>query len=149
MMNKILVDTNVLAYAYDRTAQAKQIRAKAVLDALAQSGRGVLTAQILAEFFVVTTGKLAEPITQAEAFASILNYQISWEIFELTGMVVLEAVRGVRDYQLSYWDSQLWAAARMNQVPIILSEDFNSGSVIEGVRFINPFSHDFLLSQLI
>lgn len=148
MTNKILVDTNVLAYAYDRTDLEKQTRAKAVLDALTQSGRGVLTAQILTEFFVVSTGKLAEPITQAEAFNSILNYHLSWEVIDLTGMVVLEAARGVRDYRFSYWDSQLWAAARMNQIPLILSEDFNAGAVIEGVRFDNPFAVEFALNRL-
>jgi len=148
MTNKILVDTNVLAYAYDRTDLTKLTRAKAVLDALTQSGRGVLTAQILAEFFVVSTAKLTEPITQAEAFNSILNYHLSWEVIDLTGMVVLEAARGVRDYQFSYWDSQLWATARMNQIPLILSEDFNAGAVIEGVRFDNPFSMDFALDRL-
>ena len=149
MTNKILVDTNVLVYAYDRTNLAKQTRAKAVLDALTQAGRGILTAQILAEFFVVSTGKLTEPISQAEAFASILNYHLSWEVIDLTAMVVLEAARGVRDYQLNYWDSQLWASARMNQIPLIVSEDFNSGAVIEGVRFENPFTADFLLNRLI
>lgn len=148
MTNKILVDTNVLAYAYDRTDPGKQARAKAVLDALTQSARGVLTAQILAEFFVVSTGKLTKPITQAEAYTSILNYHLSWEIIDLTGLVVLEAARGVRDYQFNYWDSQLWAAARMNQIPLVLSEDFNAGSVIEGVRFDNPFVSEFLLELL-
>ena len=41
-------------------------------------------------------------------------------------MVMLEALREVRDHQLSYYDAQIWAAARLNQVPVIFSEDFNS-----------------------
>jgi len=52
----------------------------------------------------------------------------------------------VRDHQLPYWDAQIWAAARLNQVPIIFSEDFNAGAVLEGVRFVDPFADDFLLS---
>jgi predicted nucleic acid-binding protein len=56
---------------------------------------------------------------------------------------VLEAVRGVRDHQLAYWDAQIWATARLNQVPLVLSEDFSNGAVIEGVRFVNPFASDF------
>ncbi len=55
-------------------------------------------------------------------------------------MIVLEAARGVRDYQFSFWDAQIWATARLNQIPTIYSEDFNVNSAIEGVRFLNPLS---------
>jgi len=58
---------------------------------------------------------------------------------ELTSLVVLEAVRGARDHHLSYWDSLVWATAKMNQVPAVLSDVFSHNSVIEGVRFTNPF----------
>jgi predicted nucleic acid-binding protein len=61
---------------------------------------------------------------------------------------VLEAVRGVNDYQFSFWDAQIWAAARLHTIPVVLSEDFNSGAVIEGVRFVDPFEQDFELAAL-
>lgn len=61
-------------------------------------------------------------------------------------MVVLEALRGVRDHGLSYYDAQVWATARLNQVPVIFSKDFDSGRVLEGVRFVNPFAPDFDLT---
>jgi len=61
-----------------------------------------------------------------------------------TPLIVLEAARGVRDYQFNYWDAQIWAAARLNQIDTILSEDFNTGAMIEGVRFVNPFVKDFV-----
>jgi len=61
----------------------------------------------------------------------------------VTGAIVLEAVRGVRTYQMSYWDAQIWASARMNQIPVVLSEDFGEGTTIEGVHFVNPFGSDF------
>ena len=60
-------------------------------------------------------------------------------------MIVLEAARGVLDHNMSYYDAQVWASARLNQIPIIFSEDFNDGSVIEGVRFVNPFAGGFRL----
>jgi predicted nucleic acid-binding protein len=46
-------------------------------------------------------------------------------------------------YQLSYYDAQIWAVARLNRIPLVLSEDFSDGSVIEGVRFANPFADGF------
>lgn len=47
----------------------------------------------------------------------------------------------------SYFDAQLWAKARLNQMPGIFSEIFHLGSILEGVRFVNPFSTDFVLEQ--
>jgi len=63
---------------------------------------------------------------------------------EITPFVVLEAARGVRDYQFSYWDAQVWAVAKLNQIPVIYSEDFNVGAEIEGIRFLNPLADDLV-----
>ena len=60
-------------------------------------------------------------------------------------MIVLEAARGARDHDLAYYNAQIWASARLNQVTVVFSEDFNDGQVLEGVRFVNPFSSKFQL----
>ena len=65
----------------------------------------------------------------------------------MTGLIVLEAARGIWDHQLNFWDAQIWAAARLNQIGVIFSEDFSPGAIIEGVRFINPFASDFRLDE--
>lgn len=143
MAGRTIVDTNILLYAYDRGEPAKQPRALALLDQLAAHDIGVLTSQVLAEFFVNATRKLKPPLTIEEAYNSIENYLLSWEILDVTGPIVLEAVRGVRTHRIPYWDAQIWASARMNQIPVILSGDFGERVTIEGVRFINPFSTGF------
>ena len=58
-------------------------------------------------------------------------------------MIVLEAIRGVKDHNFSYWDALIWATARLNQIRIVLSEDFSDHANIEGVLFVNPFEPDF------
>ena len=55
-------------------------------------------------------------------------------------------MRGVLRYRLSYWDSLIWAAANMNDIPCVLSEDFSDGRRIEGVVFLNPFADGFALA---
>jgi len=60
-------------------------------------------------------------------------------------MVVQEAVRGMRTHHLSYYGAQVWAAARLNLVGVVFSEDFTEGSTLEGVRFVNPFAAVFVL----
>ncbi len=143
MADRILVDTNVLLYAYDRGDPVKQQRAISVLNSLVIHDLGILTSQVLAEFFVNATRKLQPPLTVEETYDRIQNYLLSWEILDITGAIVLEAIRGVRVHQMAYWDAQIWAAARMNQIQVVFSEDFGEGKIIEGVRFANPFDRDF------
>jgi len=50
---------------------------------------------------------------------------------------------------MPYWDAQLWATARLNQVEVLLSEDFQDGRVLGGVRFVNPFAPSFDLAALV
>lgn len=143
MTDRIFVDTNVLVYAYDRSEFEKQQKALQILDRLAISGIGVISTQVLSEFFVAITRKIAVPLSIDQAYDRIKIYLRSWTVLNLTGMIVLESVRGVREHQLNYWDSQIWATALLNQTPVIFSEDFHDGVVIEGVRFVNPFGEDF------
>lgn len=144
---RALVDTNVLVYAYDRAEPEKQRRALEVLDLLAISGAGAISTQVLSEFFVAVTRKIAAPLSVPDAYDRVKNYLQSWTVLDLTGLIVLEAARGVRDYQFSFWDAQIWATARLNQIPVVFSEDFNVGQVTEGVRFVNPFAEEFQLES--
>jgi predicted nucleic acid-binding protein len=86
-------------------------------------------------------------LTSSEATQQVERLMASFPIFDLTPMVVLEAMRGVRDHQLSYYDAPVWATARLNQVPVIFSEDFTANATLEGVRFVNPFASDFVLEN--
>jgi len=65
----------------------------------------------------------------------------------VAGLAVLDAARGVRDHQLSYWDVLIWATAHLNQIPVLLTEHFGPSTVIEGGRIVNPFSPDFRLED--
>jgi predicted nucleic acid-binding protein len=145
-MNAILVDTNVLVYAHDRAEPVKQKQAVRVLEHLYLTGGGRLSAQCLAEFFRATTRADRPLLTIYEARKQVERLARVWPVFDITPFIVLEAMRGVCDHQMAYWDAQIWATARLNQIPVVFSEDFNSGAVVEGVRFVNPFADDFSLS---
>lgn len=147
MTGKILVDTNVLVYAYDLSEPEKQAQALKVLDALAASRKGRLTAQVLAEFAVAVTRKIPNPLSWDRVAVSIENYLQSWEVLDLTGLIILEAVRGIHQHGFSYWDAQIWAAARLNQIPVVFSEDFAPGRSVEGIAFVNPFAAGFNLTN--
>ena len=147
MSDRVFVDTNVLVYAYDRSEPGKQRQALEVLDRLATTRAGVISTQVLAEFFVAVTRKISAPLSGAEAYERVKNYLQSWAVVDLTGLIVLEAARGVRDHQFSFWDAQIWATARLNQIPVVFSEDFADGAVVEGIRFVNPFAKGFSIEE--
>ncbi len=141
-MTNILVDTNLLVYAYDPRDEAKHERAQQVLQRLRRSRRGVISVQSLAEFMRASQ-KLA--MSPDDALRIVQAFALSWPILNLTPALVLEAGRGVSQYTLAYYDAQIWAAARLNQIGVIFSEDFNPGSTLEGVRFVNPFAEEFVI----
>ena len=116
-----------------------------VLNRLRENGLGRLSTQNLAEFINAAMRKLDPPLTAAQAMEQTALFAATWPVHDLTPQIVLEATRGVRDHRLAYYDAQIWAAARLNQVPLIFSEDFQDGQILEGVRFINPFVEPFEL----
>src|SRR4030065_1519667 len=130
----ILIDTNILIYLYDQNQPDKQNQSKRVLEQLELTRSGRLSVQVLAEFFSVATRKLSPNLTPAEALEQINLFIRLWPVFDLTPMIVMEAGRGVRDHKLSYYDAQVWATARLNQVPVVFSEDVRGGSILGGVR---------------
>jgi predicted nucleic acid-binding protein len=147
MMPPIMIDTNLLVYLYDTNEPERQSQAQRVLDYLEISSSGRLSVQNLAEFCHVIINKLDPPLTPSEALHQVELFMSIWPVFDLTPMVVIEACRGVQDHQLSYYDAQVWATARLNQVLIVFSEDFQHNQVLEGVRFVNPFAPDFSLEN--
>ena len=144
-MPSILLDTNLLVYLFDPRDPKRKLKAKEILVGIENSSQGCLSVQCLAEFFRVVTAKIG--LSPAEIYPVIERWAGVFPTFPITPQIVLEAARGVRDYGISYFDSQIWAAARLNQVEIVFSEDFQDGQSIEGVRFVNPFSADFQLEN--
>jgi predicted nucleic acid-binding protein len=148
----ILIDSNVLIYMFDGRDEAKRQRAIATVLALADNGEGRLSTQCLFEFFSITTK--SNPSMPQMLSTTLASQQAeflarSFETFPITAQIVLEAMRGVQQFQLPFWDAQIWAAARLNQIPVVLSEDFKPNSVLEGVRFINPLAPDFDLKDML
>ena len=148
MAARYVVDTNVLVYALDRRQPEKRQRAREVLRRVGTAGTAALPAQVLSEFGGACLRKL-EPRPESEAIRrEVERLMLAFPILPFTGPVVLEALRGVREHLLSYYEAQIWAVARLGQVAVILSEDFNAGTVLDGVSFTNPLEPDFDLATL-
>ena len=136
------LDANVLVYRFDEAAPAKRGRAVELIDAL--GGRdAVVPVQALAETARVLLVKRRPPLTPDEVAGYVRRLAAAFTPVPLTAGVVAEAVRGAGAHGLSYFDAQIWAAAREAGATVVLSEDFQDGRVVEGVRFANPFAPAF------
>lgn len=147
-MNGILIDSNVLVYAHDRSEPAKQRQAREVLDRLTDRPDAHVSAQVLAETFRVLTVRLPACLSIEEAESQINAVRRIWSVLPINEAVVLEAIRGVRMHQMNYWDAQVWAVAALNQLSSVLTEDLPSAVQLESVTYINPFADGFDLNVL-
>lgn len=147
-LNDILVDTNVLVYAFDPRDRPKQDRARELLRELLTSKRAVLSVQCLTEFFRTVRWRLPDPLGPEAALREVANFSRACRILDLTAQTVLIGCDASNRFQMSIWDALIWAAAKINEVPYVLSEDADHGRVIEGVRYLNPFDAGFDSSLL-
>jgi predicted nucleic acid-binding protein len=137
---KTFVDTNILVYAYDRGAGAKHDRAAELVEALWQDGNGLVSTQVLQEFYVNVRRKAKRPISPDEARSLISDY-LAWEPIVNDGALILDAVDAEVRYQLSFWDALIVAAAEKGAADVILSEDFSDGQRFGAVEIRNPFGN--------
>lgn len=148
-MAAVLVDTNVLVYLFDRDEPRKRARAIEVVDSLVTAGEGCVSTQILGEFFVVTSSKLESPLPVAVAAEQVSRFAELFEVYDVDVDVVRTAVRGVVEHGFSYHDAQVWAVARIHHFPVVLTEDFQDGRIVEGVTFRDPFAARFCLQEVL
>ena len=135
---RAFVDANVLVYAFDASAGAKKAAAEALLGDLWASGAGCLSVQVLQEFFVTVTRKVAAPLPVDEAAARIREFG-AWRVFSPDVDDVLQAVALHQKTGLAFWDAMIVQAAAESECDVLWSEDLSDGQVIRGVRIRNPF----------
>lgn len=136
-----LVDTNVLIYAASPAGGKKRLIAQELIRDLAGSGALVVSAQVLNEFYNVATRPNKPPsLPRDEARQILRDLADVAEVLPLTAAVTFLALDAIPTHGFSFWDALIWAAAKVNGVPVIYSEDFQAGRDVEGVRFLNPFA---------
>lgn len=137
MPAKVFLDANILVYAQDKGSPKKQQRSRDLLAELINSGNGVISTQVLQEYYVASTRKLGVAPLAAKA---VLKTFSAFEVVQVTPALIQEAVDCSILNQLSFWDSLIVAAADAAGCATLYSEDFNPGQMILGVKVVNPYS---------
>jgi|SRR5579863_7450202 predicted nucleic acid-binding protein len=138
MSDRTFVDTNVLIYAHDVDATAKHDVARSVLRELWKTRTGVLSVQVLQEFYVNVTRKIASPLSKDAARLVVNSYSI-W-CMETTPAEITAAFRIEDESQIGFWDALIVASAAKSGATRLFSEDFNHQQIIAGIRVENPFT---------
>lgn len=137
MSDRTFVDTNVLIYAHDVDALQKHQTAKRVLQELWSDRTGVLSPQVLQEFYANVTRKIPVPLSQESARLVVNNYAV-WCI-DTTPFDIFSAFQIEDGSKIGFWDALIVASALKSGARRILTEDLNAGQIIAGVRIENPF----------
>ena len=136
--NLQFVDTNILIYAHDVSAGHKHVRAQELIRGLWASRQGCLSIQVLQEFYVNVTQKVAKPLAPEQA-ADIVASLAAWDVHCPGVKDVLEAIRLQGNHQTSFWDAMILASAIHLGCHTIWSEDLNAEQVYDGVTVQSPF----------
>jgi predicted nucleic acid-binding protein len=137
--NKIFLDTNIIIYAFDVSAGEKHGEARKIMADLWGAGRGLLSTQVLQEFFVSVTQKIPRPLS-LKAAKEIVSDLLKWEVVINDGQSILEAADIQSNHNFSFWDSLIIQAAIRGDASFLLSEDLSDGQTIRGVTIRNPFA---------
>lgn len=135
---KVFFDTNILVYAHDSDSPEKQATSRALLFQSLREGTGVISPQVLSEFFVTVTQKVAQPLTEERARKEIVLLSTIASI-DLDATLVIRAIEMKKRWQLSYWDALILAAAERAACNIVYSEDLSDGQTYGQVRVANPY----------
>ena len=137
MPGRVFLDTNILVYAQDGSAGEKRRKCREVVAALAESGDGVISTQVLQEFFVAVTRKLG--VSPLAAKGVMKTFDV-FEIVQVSPALIQEAVDCSVLNQLSFWDSLILAAASSAGCTTVFSEDLSAGQQVLGVKIQNPLA---------
>lgn len=134
-MSKVFVDTNIFVYSLDQSNADKRKKCRKLLKSLTSENSGVISTQVMQEFYVAATAKLgADPLLIKDILRSLEQF----ETVVVTPTLIKEAIDCSIINRLSFWDSLIVVTAESALCDTLWTEDLNHGQVIRGVRIKNP-----------
>jgi predicted nucleic acid-binding protein len=136
---KIFVDTSVLVHSHDLDSGLKRAIAEYVLKQLWQDETGVLSTQVLQEFYAALTSGIASPVPRRAARDLIHAYSV-WPVVTLDGADVQAASDFEERYRVGFRDAMIIVAARKSGATLLLSDTLQPYRPITGLELQNPFA---------
>jgi predicted nucleic acid-binding protein len=135
MSARSFFDTNVLVYSDDKSSPAKQRRTLELVSEHRRTGTGVVSMQVLQEYFVTVTRKLQVDARIARRKVELLA---EFDVAAPDVPDILAAIDLHRLHGFSFWDALILRSAMEAGCRVLLSEDLQAREV-DGIRIVNPF----------
>jgi len=136
---RFFLDTNIFVYCFNGDAAGKRNRALQLVREAVSTRRGIVSYQVVQEFFNVALRRFVQPISHAEAeqylgtvFRPLLAVHSSLALYQ-------QALTISQRYQFSWFDALIVTAAQIAECRVLYTEDLQHGQELEGVRVENPF----------
>src|ERR1700732_1768203 len=139
MSDRFFLATNISAYTFDTKAPAKAKRATQLFRQAADTGKGIVSYQVVQEFFNVAFRRFPQPMHVAEAEQYLITVFRPLLAIQSSPALYVEAFRVTAKHRLSWYDSLIVAAALQAQCSRLYSEDLQHGRELEGLRTEHPF----------
>jgi predicted nucleic acid-binding protein len=136
---KSFFDTNVLVYLFDADSPDKRRKARVLFQKHAEAGDILLSTQVLQEFYVAVTRKLARALDAGVAAEAVSSFA-ELPLVQIDSRLILASIHRSRNNQLSFWDALIVQAAIEGHAGTLYSEDMQHGQALDGLRVVNPFS---------
>jgi predicted nucleic acid-binding protein len=147
MSDNIFFDTNILVYSFDSSDPRKHAIASGLIIQAFEQGTGVISAQVLKEFYVTVTQKISRTMAPDRVEQLIRDFAL-WRVVETTVPLILRGIHIQLGNRISFWDAMIVAAAKEADCPTLYTEDLGHEAMINGIRIHNPFVLDFGDSKL-
>jgi predicted nucleic acid-binding protein len=138
MSGRFFLDTNIFVYSFDTQAPAKAKRALRLIREAVDTGKGIVSYQVVQEFFNVAFRRFPQPMNVAEAEQYLLTVLRPLLAIQSSSALYLEALRTAEKCRLSWYDSLIVAAALQGECNVLYSEDFQHGQKIGALTIENP-----------
>jgi|HubBroStandDraft_6_1064221.scaffolds.fasta_scaffold1055832_2 predicted nucleic acid-binding protein len=133
-------DTNVLIYLFDKDSPNKAAVARQLYSRLVREKSGLVSVQVLQEFFVTLSKKFAVTLSPDDVEREVRDLSALLKVIETDVALVLDSVTLSRRYTLSFWDSLIIQAALRGGASVLYTEDLQDGQVFESLTVRNPFA---------
>ncbi len=137
MTARSFLDSNIFVYADDHRYPDKQAVAASLFEEGLSSGRGVISTQVMTEYFNVATTKIGVPAVLAKRRIELME---RLQVMQIVPTLILDAIDLHRLDRISIWDALIVRAAAAANCAELLTEDMQAGRRIGGVRIVNPFA---------
>ena len=131
------VDTNILIYAFDRSAGEKHRIAVDLVTRLWTERRGWISLQVMQEFYVAATRKLQLPGDEAALLVRRLGL---WRVHRPLVEDILAAIELHQRHSVSFWDGLILRSAQASRCSTLWSEDLSNGQRWGNLEVRNPFA---------